>query len=792
MAVDPLVWYCQPGENGLWAKMVDSAFGAYTPCATDTLVMCISCLVLMGLCLYRSRLIRRNFKTQRYSLRSKFYSYMLALLAAYCAAEPLFRLVMGISVFNLDGQTSLAPYEIVSLGIQALAWCSMLVMIFLETQVYIRDFRWYVRFGMIYTLVGNAVMAKLVFSAKEYYSSSVLYLYMSEVLTQVLFGILLCVHVPNLEPYPGYTPLTDELDDNAEYEELPGSEQICPERHANIISRIFFSWMDPLLKLGAKRPLTEKDIWKLDTWDQTETLYSRFQPCWVEESRKVKPWLLRAVNKSLGGRFWWAGFWKIGNDLSQFVGPQLLNSLLVSMQRGDPAWIGYIYAFSIFVGVVLGVLCEAQYFQNAIRVGYRLRSTLIAAVFRKSLRLTHESRKKFPSGKITNLMTNDAAALQASNVLWPCFVDVPQVCQSLHTLWSAPFRIVIAMVLLYNQLGVASIIGAVLLVLLFPIQTFIISKMQKNTKEGLQRTDKRIGLMNEILAAMDTVKCYAWENSFQEKVQNVRGEELSWIQKAQLLGAINSFILNGIPVLVTVVSFGVFSLLGGDLTPARAFTSLSLFAVLRFPLFMLPNIITQAANANVSLKRMEELLLAEDKVLLPNPPLEPGLPAISIKNGNFSWDAQAEKPTLSNVNLDIPVGSLVAIVGSTGEGKTSLLSAMLGELPPMSSDTSVTIRGTVAYVPQVSWIFNATVRDNILFGAPFDSARYERAIDVTALRRDLELLPGGDLTEIGERGVTISGGQKQRVSMARAVYSNSDVYVFDDPLSALDAHVGQQ
>ncbi|GAB2280790.1 Canalicular multispecific organic anion transporter 1 [Dionaea muscipula] len=323
-------------------------------------------------------------------------------------------------------------------------------------------------------------------------------------------------------------------------------------------------------------------------------------------------------------------------------------------------------------------------------------------------------------------------------------------------------------------------------------QTFIISRMQKNTKEGLQRTDKRIGLMNEILAAMDTVKCYAWENSFKEKVQNVRAEELSWIRKTQLLGAFNSFVLNGIPVLVTVVSFGMFTLLGGDLTPARAFTSLSLFAVLRFPLFMLPNIITQAVNANVSLKRMEELLLAEDKTLLPNPPLEPGLPAICIENGNFSWDAKAEKPTLSNVNLDIPVGSLVAIVGSTGEGKTSLISAMLGELPPLSSDTSVTIRGTVAYVPQVSWIFNATVRENILFGSLLESGRYERAIDVTALRRDLELLPGGDLTEIGERGVTISGGQKQRVSMARAVYSNADVYIFDDPLSALDAHVGQQ
>ncbi|EXC25625.1 ABC transporter C family member 2 [Morus notabilis] len=256
-------------------------------------------------------------------------------------------------------------------------------------------------------------------------------------------------------------------------------------------------------------------------------------------------------------------------------------------------------------------------------------------------------------------------------------------------------------------------------------------------------------------------------------------------------GALNAFILNSVPVLVTVISFGMFTMLGGTLTPSVAFTSLSLFAVLRFPLFMLPNIITQAVNANVSLKRLEELLLAEDRILLPNPPLDPRLPAISIKNGNFSWDSQAERSTLSNINLDISAGSLVAIVGSTGEGKTSLISAMLGELPSVG-DSSVDIRGTVAYVPQVSWIFNATVRDNILFGSPFYPARYEKAIDVTALGPDLDVLPGGDLTEIGERGVNISGGQKQRVSLARAVYSNSDVFIFDDPLSALDAHVARQ
>jgi len=371
------------------------------------------------------------------------------------------------------------------------------------------------------------------------------------------------------------------------------------------------------------------------------------------------------------------------------------------MQKGDPSWNGYIYAFSIFAGVSLGVLAEAQYFQNVMRTGFRLRSTLIAAVFRKSLRLTNDSRKKFASGRITNLISTDAESLQ-------------QVCQQLHSLWSAPFRIVIAMVLLYAQLGPAALIGALMLALLIPIQTVIIGKMQKLTKEGLQRTDKRISLMNEILAAMDTVKCYAWEQSFQSKVQDIRDDELSWFRSAQLLAALNSFILNSIPVVVTVVSFGVYSLLGGELTAAKAFTSLSLFAVLRFPLFMLPNLITQVVNCKVSLKRLEDLLLADERILLPNPPIEPELPAISIKNGNFSWELQAERPTLSNVNLDVPVGSLVAIVGSTGEGKTSLISAMLGEIPPVSgSDTSVVIRGSVAYVPQVSWIFNATVRYSI-------------------------------------------------------------------------------
>ncbi|CAA6668089.1 unnamed protein product [Spirodela intermedia] len=668
MGNDLIQWYCRPVEDGLWSR-VQNAFGAYTPCAMESVVICIS------------------YWWWPYSLRSHYYNYMLEALAVYCGVESLFRLIVGISIVDMDGQSTLAPFEIVSLTVNVIAWCSLLIMLLVETKIYIYELRWYVRFGVVYALVVNV-------QCSVFFSLSIIYLYQAK----SVIGFLLLFYVAQFGSISWLHPIEREVSaDSTEYEPLPGDEQICPERHANIFScKDIFLMDDPLMEKGYRRPITEKD----------------------------------------------------------FVGPVILNLLLQSMQEGDPSWSGYIYAFLIFLGVALGVLSEAQYFQNVMRVGFRLRSTLNyhsifllfigCCCFPQVLRLAPEARKRIASGKITNLITADTEQLQ---------------------LWSAPFRIIISIFLLYKQLGVASLVGALMLVLLFPIQ--------------------RIGLMNEVLAAMDVVKCYAWEKSFQSKIQNIRNDELFWYRRSQYWAACNSFVLNSIPVLVTVISFGMYTLLGGDLTPAKALHAFHCFNYVVF-------FFCQVVNANVSLKRLEDLLLAEERALLPNPPLDPRLPAISIKDGYFSWDSKEETPTLSNINLDIPVGSLVAVVGSTGEGKTSLISAMLGELLPLpDTNTSVVIRGTVAYVPQVSWIFNATVRDNILFGSDFYQSRYGKAIEVTGLEHDLELLPGGDLTEIGERGVNISGGQKQRVSMARAVYSDSDVYIFDDPLSALDTHVGR-
>ncbi|XP_021722834.1 ABC transporter C family member 1-like [Chenopodium quinoa] len=174
MAFKPLDWYCQPVANGVWGTAVQNALGAYTPCGTNSLVICVSHLVMMGLCLYRIWIIQNNVKAQKFCLRSKFYNYLLALLAGYSAAEPLFRLIMGVSVLNLDGQAGLAPYEVISLIIEALAWLSVFVMTGIEIKVYVREFRWFVRFGIMYALVGDAVMLNLMLTLKEHYDRLVL------------------------------------------------------------------------------------------------------------------------------------------------------------------------------------------------------------------------------------------------------------------------------------------------------------------------------------------------------------------------------------------------------------------------------------------------------------------------------------------------------------------------------------------------------------------------------------------------------------------------------------------
>lgn len=230
MGFNLLTWYCRPMEYDTWARETGSAFGAYTPCGVDSFVICVSNLVLMVLVLYRIWLITRDVKVQRFRLRSNIYNYMLGFLAAYCTVEPLFRLGTGVSIFNLDDQTGFAPFEAVSLIINALSWAFMLLMIGLETKIYVKAFRWYIRFGVIYLLVADTVMLTFMISLKNFYPRSVLFLYICTFFCKILFGMLLLVYIPYLDPYPNYIPLSTGSFDDTKYEALLGGEHVCPER----------------------------------------------------------------------------------------------------------------------------------------------------------------------------------------------------------------------------------------------------------------------------------------------------------------------------------------------------------------------------------------------------------------------------------------------------------------------------------------------------------------------------------------------------------------------------------
>ncbi|CAL1297888.1 unnamed protein product [Larinioides sclopetarius] len=362
--------------------------------------------------------------------------------------------------------------------------------------------------------------------------------------------------------------------------------------------------------------------------------------------------------------------------------------------------------------------------------------------------------------------------------------------QMVNLLWSAPLQIVIAIYLLWKQLGVATLGGLAVMILMIPLNG-VISVFIRNFQVKLMKDkDKRTKLMNEIMNGIKVLKLYAWENSFIKEVMNIRCMEVASLKAQAYLNGAVTFVFSSAPFLVSLASFATYVLIDSSnvLDANKAFVSLSLFNILRVPTALLPMIITFTAMFVVSLKRINRYLQGDeiDLDIIKHDPSEKD--PVVIENGTFSWTKE-DAPALTNLNFRVKEGSLVAVVGQVGAGKSSLLSALLGDMVKWCG--KVNVKGSVAYVPQQAWIQNATLRKNVLFTQPYDEKKYKTVLEACALAQDLEILPGGDMTEIGEKGINLSGGQKQRVSLARAVYSDADIYYLDDPLSAVDAHVGK-
>ncbi|XP_014222079.1 multidrug resistance-associated protein 1 isoform X4 [Trichogramma pretiosum] len=607
------------------------------------------------------------------------------------------------------------------------------------------------------------------------------------------------------------------VDSEPLYSKYPAVEKPCPEQSASFPSRLTFGWFDSLAWKGFKHPLQTSDLWSMNPVDMAKEIVPRFDKYWAESLQKVDKhfWtnqnfsstrgakatfrkssgqvdfnngkkkkmasVLPPLCKAFGPIFLFGVMLKVVQDVMTFISPQILSLLIDFTSTKDvPVWKGYFYAILLLLTAVIQTLVLSQYFHRMFLVGLRMRTALIAAIYRKALKMSNSARKESTVGEIVNLMSVDAQR----------FMDVTAY---INMIWSAPLQIVLALYFLWNSLGPSVLSGLAVMIILIPVNALLAGKVRNLQIKQMKNKDERVKLMNEVLNGIKVLKLYAWEPSFEEQILQIRNKEIKVLKEAAYLNAGTSFIWSCAPFLVSLVSFATYVLVDEShvLDSKKAFVSLSLFNILRFPLSMLPMMISNVVQASVSVKRINKFMNSEE--LDPNnvqhDPSEAN--PLVIENGNFTWDSESSesKPTLQNINLKVKQGQLVAIVGTVGSGKSSLISALLGEMDKISG--RVNTKGSIAYVSQQAWIQNATLQDNILFGKPLDKALYHRVIEACALSPDLKMLPAGDQTEIGEKGINLSGGQKQRVSLARAIYNNSDIYFLDDPLSAVDSHVGK-
>uniref|UniRef100_A0A4W5LCT3 ABC-type glutathione-S-conjugate transporter n=1 Tax=Hucho hucho TaxID=62062 RepID=A0A4W5LCT3_9TELE len=587
----------------------------------------------------------------------------------------------------------------------------------------------------------------------------------------------------------------------------------CPQSTAGFLSTMTFWWFTSMAIKGYKNPLEAKDLWSLNKRDSSEVVVPKLLREWEVEQAKAlyskplpegesnhvggesspeevevllsktkdpkKPSFLRSLIKAFGPYFLIGSAFKLLQDLITFVNPQLLKLLIsFTKQKGAPTWWGYTLAFLMFFAAFLQTLILHQHFQYCFVTGMRLRTSIIGAIYRKSLIITNAAKRTSTVGEIVNLMSVDAQR----------FMDLTTF---LNMLWSAPLQIILALYFLWQNLGPSVLAGVAVMILLIPLNAAIAVKTRVYQVEQMQYKDARIKLMNEILNGIKVLKLYAWESSFKDKVLEIRQKELNVLRKTAYLGALSTMAWTSAPFLVALTTFAVYVTVDKNniLDAEKAFVSLSLFNILRFPLNMLPQVISIIAFPSVTPSVFASLvMLCHGSCFCNCNAFSPSDGSVTVVNGKFTW-AKQHPSTLHNINLMVPQGSLLAVVGHVGCGKSSLVSALLGEMEKMEGDIS--IRGSVAYVPQQAWIQNATLRDNILFGKAYNEQKYRCCLEACALTQDLEVLPGGDLTEIGEKGINLSGGQRQRVSLARALYHEADVYLLDDPLSAVDAHVAK-
>ncbi|CAK4118740.1 unnamed protein product [Aphanomyces euteiches] len=469
------------------------------------------------------------------------------------------------------------------------------------------------------------------------------------------------------------------------------------------------------------------------------------------------------------------GFMQVSKVFCDLYGPYVLQQIVSSMESLDGVDIKYSLELigSLVIVRVIAVLLSAHSEMKTQLVIVKVTSALQHLLFQKSLRLDATSRRNKSTGEISNYFSADIRTIVNFSYM-------------VNQLWILPVQIIFTIALLYSVIGWTTFVGAGVVVLSLAVNQWVSGEMKKNYGSMMQQRDVRMNAVNEIFGAIKVIKFNAWEEKFAEKLGIERKCELGFVWNVFYWVTISTVLLYLGPVLVTIASFASYTLIQKETLPAsKLFTALSYFTMLKFPFSNLTFFISSTMQAIVSLRRVMEFLNMDEKktdMVWTNSsaPIEKLQTyeeeniAVAVEDANIGWDA--EKPLFQNANLTVKHGE-----------KASLCAALLGEMAKFSGN--IFVGGRIAYFSQQSWIQNLTIRENILFGKPYDREKYNRVIEACALTKDLSLFAAGDRAEIGQKGINLSGGQKARVCLARACYSDSDIFILDSPLSAVDAIV---
>ncbi|TNN46217.1 ATP-binding cassette sub-family C member 9 [Liparis tanakae] len=607
----------------------------------------------------------------------------------------------------------------------------------------------------------------------------------------VLYGLLMAVEINVIRKYVFYA----------------NPQKVKPPEDLQDLGVRF---LQPFVNLLSKRPIELKKIGKLPIAMRAITNYLRLKDAYEDqrtpEDPNRAPSIWRSMYRAFGRPILLSSTFRYLADLLGFAGPLCISGIVKyqgmnttnSSTAGDKHFGVHfmsstellqdtsVLAVLLFLALVLQrTFLQASYYVT-IETGINLRGALLAMIYNKMLRL---STSNMSMGEMTLGQINNLVAIETNQLMWFFFL-----CPNL---WAMPVQIVMGVILLYYLLGASALVGASVIVLLAPVQYLIATKLADTQKSSLEHSTERLKKTSEILKGIKLLKLYAWENIFCDSVEDTRGKELTSLRTFAFFTSMSIFMNAALPIAAVLATFVTHHFLyQTGPTPSEAFAALALFHILVTPLFLLSTVVRFAVKALVSVQKLGEFLQSDE---IGDDSWRNGDMSVSmeagkknlggVSNGFFTWGSNLS--TLSDINIRIPTGQLTMVVGQVGCGKSSLLLAMLGEMQTIDGRVywSNKNRYSVAYATQKSWLLNATVEENITFGSSFNKQRYKAVIDACSLQPDIDLLPFGDQTEIGERGINLSGGQRQRICVARALYQNTNIVFLDDPFSALDIHL---